>query len=91
MVSSSSTIAVVKNQISCNLGGETVILEPKASSYYGLNDVATLIWNLIQTPKTVKEIQDAIIETYEVEQEECQEDLWELIENLKSRGLIEVR
>jgi Coenzyme PQQ synthesis protein D (PqqD) len=91
MVSSSSTIAVLKNQISCNLGTETIILEPKTSSYYGLNDVATLVWNLIQTPKTVKEIQDAIVKTYEVEQEECQRDLWELIENLQSLSLIEVQ
>lgn len=90
MLSSSSTITVIKEQVSSNLGEEAVILDPKSGSYYGLNDVGSLIWNLIQTPKTVSQIQNAVLNEYEVTPEECDPDILELLKDMQSRGLIEV-
>ena len=91
MVSSASTIIAIKEQVSSNLGEESVILDPSSGSYYGLNDVGSLIWTLIQEPKKVSEIREAILNEYEVTPEECDRDLVELLEDLQSSGLIEVR
>ncbi len=90
MLSSSSTITVIKEQVSSNLGEEAVILDPKSGYYYGLNDVGSLIWKLIQAPKTVSQIRNAVLDEYEVTPEECDPDILELLEDLQSRGLIEV-
>ncbi|PLZ30345.1 PqqD family protein, partial [Fischerella thermalis WC542] len=63
---SENTIVVASvEQISSDLGGEAVILNLKSGVYHGLNEVGTLIWNLIQTPKTVKDIKAAILAEYE--------------------------
>ena len=85
-----SSIVVTKNQVSSDLGGEAVILDLKSGVYYGLNNVGTRIWNLLQEPKTINEIKDAILEEYEVEPNCCQHELLALFQELLAVGLIEV-
>ncbi len=43
--------------------------------YYGLNAVGASIWNLLQQPRTVSEIRDAILGEYEAEPQQCERDL----------------
>ncbi|BAU05806.1 thymidylate synthase [Fischerella major NIES-592] len=89
---SENTIVVASvEQISSDLGGEAVILNLKSGVYHGLNEVGTLIWNLIQTPKTVKDIKAAILAEYEVEAERCDRDLLKLLEDLLAAELINIQ
>jgi hypothetical protein len=79
------------HQVSCPLGDESAILNMKNSVYYGVNPVGSAVWDLLKKPKTVAEIRDAILSEYEVEPERCEQDLFSLLEQLRSEGLIEVR
>jgi hypothetical protein len=91
MVSMHSIVAAEKDQTSSNLSGEVVILSLKSGVYYGLDGVGALVWTLIQEPKIVSEIRNAILEEYEVEPERCERDLLALLQKLADAGLIEVR
>ena len=86
-----SSVVVTKDQISSDLAGESVILELKSGVYYGLNDVGTRIWNLIQEPRTLNEIRDALVKEYEVDPDHCERDIKALLQKLADSGLIEVR
>lgn len=86
-----TTVVVSSQQVSCPLGDEAAILNLKNNMYYGMNPVGVTVWNLLKQPKTVAEIRDAIIEEYEVEEERCEQDLFTLLEEMRSEGLIEVR
>ena len=86
-----ANVVATKDKASADLAGEAVILDLKSGVYYGLNDVGTQIWNLIQEPKTVNEIRDAILSEYSVEPEQCDRDLKALRPHLESEGLIEVK
>ena len=86
-----SWVVVNKNQIFSELQGEAVILDINSGVYYGLNQVGASIWNLIQDPKTVKEIKDALLAEYEVDPQACETDILVLIEDLATKGLIEIR
>ena len=66
-VSASSSVVVVENQVSSDLGGEVAILDLKGGTYYGLDAVGSRIWSLIQEPIKVKEIRDILVSEYEVE------------------------
>ena len=90
-ISDQSLVTIAKEQISCDLAGETVVLNYKDGVYYGLDTIGAFVWGLIQQPKTVSEIQSSIINEYAVEQELCEKDLVELLEQLASRGLVEVQ
>jgi hypothetical protein len=82
---------VSKDQISCDLAEETAILDVKLGIYYGLNTVGTRIWKLIQEPRPVYEVRDALLEEYEVEPERCERDVFALLQELASKGLIEIK
>ncbi|MDJ0736122.1 MAG: lasso peptide biosynthesis PqqD family chaperone [Nostocaceae cyanobacterium] len=91
MVAGNSKVVAVSEQISSELSQEAVILNLKSGIYYGLSEVGASIWNLIQEPKTINEIRDAIVAEYEVEPERCDRDILTLLQQLETEGLIEVR
>ena len=90
-ISNQSLVTIAKEQISCDLAGEAVILNYKDGAYYGLDTIGAFVWSLIQQPKTVSEIQSSIINEYDVDPELCEKDLVELLEQLASKELIEVK
>jgi len=53
--------------------------------------VGAWIWNLIQEPRTVSEIQDVLLKEYDVEPGRCERDLLVLLQKLADEGLIEVK
>jgi hypothetical protein len=89
-ISKSSTVVVTKDQVYCDLSGEAAILNLKSGVYFGLNTVGASIWKFIQEPRSVKEIQDAIQEEYDVELAQCERDVLELLQELSTHGLIEI-
>jgi len=89
-ISANAKVVVTKDQVSCDLSGEAAILNLKSGVYFGLNTVGASIWKLIQEPRSVKEIQDAIQEEYEVEPDQCERDVMELLQELSTHGLIEI-
>jgi Coenzyme PQQ synthesis protein D (PqqD) len=90
MVSKSSIVVASRQQVSSDLAGEVVILDLKNGMYYGLNAVGAFIWRLIQEPRLVGEIRDAILDEYEVESDHCEHDLIALLQELGAVGLVEI-
>ena len=86
-----SVISVTKEAVHCDVEDEVVILGLKDGVYYGLNPVGAFIWSLIQKPKTVAEIRDAVLEEYDVKKEVCENDLMELLTELSDKGLVEIK
>jgi Coenzyme PQQ synthesis protein D (PqqD) len=90
-ISDRSVVVAVKDQVSCDLAGEAAILNIKNGVYYGLDPVGARIWNLMQEPRAVAEIQNTITGEYDVEPEQCARDLFGLLDKLLAEGLIEVK
>jgi hypothetical protein len=90
-ITGDAIVVVTKDQVSADLSGEAAILNLKSGMYYGLNKVGARIWSLIQEPKTANEIEDALLREFDVEPVQCETDLFALLNELLSRGLIEVR
>ena len=86
-----SIITVAKEQVSCDLAGETAILDLKSGQYYGLNPVGARIWDLIQQSRSVTDVLNIIVGEYDVEAESCERDLFALLEELQGKGLVEVK
>jgi len=89
-ISTNAKIVVTKDQVSCDLSGEAAILNLKTGVYFGLNTVGASIWKLIQEPRSVKEIQDTILEEYEVDPNQCARDVLELLQELSTHELIQI-
>ena len=91
MISEHSTVVAVKEQVYSDLGGEVAILDLKGDLYYGLDEVGARIWQLIQEPRTVADIEEILLSEYEVEPDRCRRDLIALLQKLAQEELIEVR
>lgn len=90
-ISRNATVVAVKNQVSARVGDEAVILHLKDCAYFGLNPVGAAVWKLIEKPKSVAQLRDAVLREFDVGTVECERDLLGLLESLAKAGLIEVR
>ena len=89
-VSELSTVVAARDQVSSDLGGEVAILNLRAGMYYGLDDVGARVWQLLQEPTVVGDIQATIVREYEVEPTRAREDVLALLKQMAEEGLIEV-
>ena len=67
-----------------------IILNMDSGCYFGLNSVASSIWKLIDSSKTVKDMKDEIVAQYKLEPERAEQDILGLLQDLVSEELIEV-
>jgi Coenzyme PQQ synthesis protein D (PqqD) len=79
-----------EHQLSTTLSGEVVILGLRDAIYYGLQEVGARIWDLLQTPHSVREIVQHIVDEYDVPEEIASADVCRLIGELQQHGLVTV-
>ena len=80
-------ITISNEALSQEVNGETVILDLKSESYFGLDEVGTRIWQLLQEEKDLQKVFDALLQEYDVEAEQLEQDLIELVDKLIEAGL----
>lgn len=88
---SNSMVVAAEGQVSSEIGGEVAILNLKAGTYYGLDNVGARVWELIQKPRKISAVRDVLLEEYDVEPDRLGRDLLALLQRLAAEGLIEVR
>ena len=81
------------NCVTREIAGETIIVPIKGrvgdlDSIYTLNEVGTLIWQLIDGQRNIDQIVQALRETYNVESEEVTKDAVDFLSSLEDAGLI---
>jgi hypothetical protein len=84
-----SSIVATRQQVSCDIGGETAILHLGSGIYYGLDSVGARIWDLIRKPATLAELENILVREYDVDAGRAASDLRELCEKLAAARLIE--
>ena len=91
LLTAHSVVAAARNQVSCDVGGESAILNLDNGVYYSLNPIGARVWKLIEQPRRVGEIRDVLLGEYDVEPGLCESDLFVLLSRLLEQGLIELR
>jgi len=90
VIATSSIVRKTTRQISCQLTGEAAILNLESGIYYGLDEVGARVWALLNEPRRVAELRDAVVEEFDVEAERCERDLVALFTSLADAGLVEI-
>ena len=93
METSNSCFIKGKDLVTRSIDGETIIVPIKnkvgdLNSIYTLNEIGTMIWELIDGNKSVSKIVEAVDNTYEVKLEEVEKDTLEFLNSLEEAGLI---
>jgi hypothetical protein len=84
-------IAASADQVCCQLNGQAVILNLKTGSYYGLDEVGSRVWALIQQPKSWTDLRNVLLSEFDVEPGICERDLSDLIDGLSGFGLVRIQ
>ena len=58
--------------------------------YFGLKQVAATIWRLLESPRTIREIEGTLLEEYDIGPDICHEEVVGLLSDLIDQGLVEV-
>jgi Coenzyme PQQ synthesis protein D (PqqD) len=83
-----SRVAINEDVVSRELEGEAVILNLESGTYFGLDQVGTRIWSLLQEDGSLRRTFDAIHQEYDVAQEILERDILRLVEELRAKGLV---
>ncbi len=72
------------------VGGEAVLLDLSSESYFGLDDVGTRIWRLLQEDGSLRGVYQHLLEAYDVEPERLEADLLQHVADLAAAGLVRI-
>ena len=82
------SVVVPDTVIARELDGETVVLNLESGVYFGLDRVATDIWNALRTDGRVEAAYRAVLEAYDVPSATLEQDLLRFVNQLVSKGLL---
>jgi coenzyme PQQ synthesis protein D (PqqD) len=84
------TITLSPDVISQEVSGETVLLDLNSENYFGLDEVGTRIWQLIEQTGKLQAVYDTMLAEYEVSEEQLLEDLEQLVTEVEKIGLVKL-
>jgi hypothetical protein len=84
------TIRPSGHAVSCELAGETVILDTASDRYFALSAIGTEIWNRLQTPCTLAALCESLQQEYDVTPQQCLADISALLDQLLAHGLVAI-
>jgi len=68
--------------------GEAIVITPHDSTLHTLNGTATFIWDHADGTKTLGQITEQLLTTYEVEEDVAREDALAFVQEAVAKGLI---
>ena len=71
-----------------DLEGEAVILDLASGTYFGLNEVGTRVWRLVDEGRDAAQIVDAVAAEYDADRTTIEQDVARLLDALSARRLI---
>ena len=77
------------------VAGETLIVPVRAkvgdlASIYSFNGTGSLIWKLLESPRTVQQLAAEVAQQYEVDPAQAERDVTDFVGEMKAVGLVDV-
>ena len=85
-----TTIAQTKELVSSDLDGETVLLSIETGKYYNMDPIGSRIWELIEEPLSVSKLCDILLNEFEVERKQCEQEVVAFLNKLAGDRLVQV-
>ena len=85
-----SRVSVSPEVLLQEIGGESVLLDIASENYFGLNQVGTRIWQLLDGGSDLRSAYDAVLAEYDVPAEQLEHDVIALVGQLADAGLVTI-
>lgn len=87
---STTLVACTESNLSCDLKGDTVILNLESGIYFGMNPLGARVWELMHRPIKVSDVQRELLKEYDIDRIDCERDLLKFLDSLRMHKLIRV-
>jgi hypothetical protein len=77
-----------KDVIQSRVGDEVVMLDVESGYYFGLNSVASVIWDMMKEKIELNTLVENLMKEFEVDKATCELDTVELLEEMKGKKII---
>jgi len=74
--------------LASDIDGEKVMMSIQQGEYFGLGKTGSFIWDHIEQPISIKKLVELITEKYEVNKEQCLQDILPFLNDLAEKKLI---
>jgi hypothetical protein len=75
--------------LEADINDELVALEPAKGACFGFNSVANDVWRKLAQPRSFDELRSDLLSEYDVDEDQCTEELSALLDDMTRAKLIE--
>ena len=86
-----SRLRMPEDVLVSELDGESVILNLKTESYFGLDEVGARMCTAVTSAGSVQDAYETLADEFDVDPARLRDDLSKLLDNLLEHGLLEVQ
>jgi hypothetical protein len=76
--------------VASDVDGEVVMMSVERGEYYGLDDIASRIWHLIEEPRSIREICEILFPEYDAKRERIEQDVLAFFQDIHEDKLIRI-
>lgn len=86
-----SKIKKTDNFVASDIDGQAVMMSIENNKYFGMDEIGTSIWNLLEKSPRFEDLISALMNEYEIDIHTCEADTKEFLEHLIKYDLIEIK
>lgn len=90
MISIDDRVTLSRDVVFQELKGEAVLLDLAKATYFGLDEVGTVIWKQLEVAPTLRAACAFVVSTFDVTASEVERDVLLFAERLKEAGLVTI-
>jgi hypothetical protein len=87
-ITNNSIVLQKPGNIVSDMDGEKVMLSIQSGKYYNLGEIGGEIWELIKEPTSIHDLVTTIQSQYDVDQDECEQQVTDFLNQLIEEDLI---
>ncbi|MDT0121895.1 lasso peptide biosynthesis PqqD family chaperone [Paenibacillus sp. RRE4] len=89
-IDSNDVVIRKEGNLVSDMGGEKVMMSISSGKYYNLGSTGGRIWELIVEEKTLNELIETLATEYDIQAEQCRDQVVAFLEHLSREGLINI-
>jgi hypothetical protein len=77
--------------VTSNIDGEIVMMSIENGEYYGLDEIGSRIWELLENPISADQLISCLLTEFEVEEVTCKTDTLDFLNDMFEKKLVFIR
>ncbi|MEM7060700.1 MAG: PqqD family peptide modification chaperone [Pseudomonadota bacterium] len=88
MITADTVVRRGNKHVETEVADQTMMMNIDKGKYYALEGTAKLIWGELENPMRVGDLVSKMVDTYEVETDQCMTDVLGFLSDLVENGLV---